>query len=359
MVNYNSVQEIFDAQTANMSYIRNNVKNDDGTDLVTVPEWFTYKGNPITTIGVSGNSYIGVQSTGASNIQFNHRDCASYYVLIEEGTLYCYYKFFKVRWVGYSYYSSTSSACLMRYDVVFWDTGDISIYARTMCTSYNSGTYAVDGIPYTVSDSEPHVTFKRTDSGFELVNGMIEIPFPFDLKWLIKEKDILYTTKNGAIEVVPSEELNAQVFQEHGADEPPAMEDIVLLTDPQLLRWCSGDDYEGPLTVTMKATPFAQEIETPLINVGHQSILGISGVTETITGDVQLSVSIDDGETWQIWTGTSWEVTSEEGMLKEVVEAITTEQWKLLLDGVENMKLKVTLTDEAQSVTNIIFKYIN
>lgn len=343
-----------------MTWVRNNTKNDDGTDSITVPSWLTYKNVPITTVSVSGNSFLGLLSTSQTDIAFNNRDGASYDVLFEEGTLFSYYKFFKIRWRGYSRYNSVSDECLMKYDVVFWDTGDISIHAITICTSYNTGSYHVDGITYSVSDSQRHVTFKKADNTYELVNEMIELPLPFDIKWLLKERDLFYTTKNGAIEVVPVEALNAQVFQEHGADEPPAVEDVLLLSDPQLLRWCSGDEYDGPLTATMNALPLAQTITTPQINVGHQSILGISSVVSELVGDVQLSVSIDDGETWQVWLGTEWaQANGDAGMLKEVVEAITTEQWALLLNGVENMKLRVTLTDETQSVTNIIFKYIN
>ena len=43
-MNYNSIEEILSAGTSNMTVIRNNTKQDDGTDTITGVSWFTFNG---------------------------------------------------------------------------------------------------------------------------------------------------------------------------------------------------------------------------------------------------------------------------------------------------------------------------
>lgn len=103
-MNYNSIEEILSAGTTNMTVIRNDSKQDDGTDSITGVPWFTYNGTVASTIYASGNSWLGFGST-SEHLKVNRRDGAMYYLYREEGTLYGYYNFLKIRWAGYSYYN--------------------------------------------------------------------------------------------------------------------------------------------------------------------------------------------------------------------------------------------------------------
>ena len=58
-MNYNSIQEIFDAGITNMEVIRNNSKNDDGVDTLAGVDWFTFNGKVSSNIYVSGNMFLG------------------------------------------------------------------------------------------------------------------------------------------------------------------------------------------------------------------------------------------------------------------------------------------------------------
>ena len=132
-MNYNSIEEILSAGTTNMTVIRNNTKQDNGTDSLTGIDWFTFKEVIASTIYVNGNSWIGFGSS-SGHLKVNHRDGALYSLYREEGTLYNYYKFLKIRWKGYSSYYTTSSLYAIEYDVILWDTGDISLHMISIPT---------------------------------------------------------------------------------------------------------------------------------------------------------------------------------------------------------------------------------
>ena len=100
-MDYNSVQDIISAGISNMQCIRNNTKNDDGTDTLVGVDWFTFKDTVAQNIYVSGNSWLGLGSS-SEHLKVNRRDGAVYSIYREEGTLFNYYKFLKIRWSGYS-----------------------------------------------------------------------------------------------------------------------------------------------------------------------------------------------------------------------------------------------------------------
>ena len=133
-MNYNSIQEILSADINNMQVIRNNSKQDDGTDSITGVSWFSYNGNTVSTIYANGNSYIGFGSSN-EHLKVNRLDSAMWYLYREEGTLYNYYKFLKIRWDGYTSYYQTSASYRITYDVILWDTGDISLHMVTIPSS--------------------------------------------------------------------------------------------------------------------------------------------------------------------------------------------------------------------------------
>lgn len=217
-MNYNSIDEILSSGITNMTVLRNNSKQDDGNDTITGVSWFTYNGTVANSIYASGNSFIGFGST-SEHLKVNRIDGALYSLYREEGTLYDHYKFLKIRWKGYSKYSSTSSSYLLEYDVILWDTGDISLHMINIPTSNNTGTYSLTAnttYNYSVSTSNLDITFKKTDSGFEVVNGIIELELPYNKRYLIRSGSNYYTINNDALEQIEISELTSEVFLNMG-----------------------------------------------------------------------------------------------------------------------------------------------
>lgn len=86
-----------------MTAILDNIECDD--DSVEVPgvDWFTYAGNPATTIYVNGNNYIGF-GVDEEQLKICNDDGEIYYVYRQDGTLDTGEKFLKIRVEGFTDY---------------------------------------------------------------------------------------------------------------------------------------------------------------------------------------------------------------------------------------------------------------
>ena len=179
MADYVNLQTAIDAGTTNMAIKRNNSQNDDGTDTIaTGITWFYYNSVLVANIYASGNSWIGFGAS-AEQLKVNRRDAAVYYEYTETGTIGTY-KFFKLRWVGYSVYSQTSDAYLQQYDVFLLDNGQIFLRFFDAPTSSCDGTNALvcgeRTVTYTVTAGTAcEYTFTPTDAatgtGWSVASG--------------------------------------------------------------------------------------------------------------------------------------------------------------------------------------------
>lgn len=330
-MNYNSVEEILSAGTTNMTVIRNNTKQDDGSDSITGVSWFTYNGTVASTIYANGNSWIGFGAS-SEHLKVNRRDGAMYSLYREEGTLYGYYKFLKIRWVGYSRYNYTTSSYALTYDVILWDTGDISLHMVSIPTSYNTGTYSLvasSSYPYVVSTANPDVTFTKTDSGFTVSNSIINLELPFDARYLIRSGSDYYTVADNALSAISVTSLTASVFSTCGVEEIPSISLLRNLTNPEILFW--QDTTEEALKkskLIIKGTPSLPR----MVYYEAQDISGKTGISkaEIVASDgVLFTISCNGGQTWKYYNGTTWvdAAAETEGMPAVALKNITPEAW--------------------------------
>ena len=243
-MDYSSVEQIFSAGTTNMEILRNNTKQDDGTDSFSGVSWFTYNGTVASTIYASGNSWIGFGSS-SEHLKVNRRDGALYSLYREEGTLYGHYKFLKIRWEGYSQYNQTATSYAISYDVILWDTGDISLHMISIPSSYNSGTYSLiasSTYTYRVSAASPDVTFIKTDSGFEVSNSVIDLVIPLKKRYLIRDNSTYYTVSNSTLAEVAISELTSDSFLNYGVEDIPVISLLTNLSNPEILYWTEDSD---------------------------------------------------------------------------------------------------------------------
>lgn len=360
-MNYNSVQEIIDAGITNMTVIRNNAKQDDGVDTVTGVDWFTFNGTVASSIYVSGNTFFGF-GTNAEQLKVNRIDGAVYYLYREEGLLMNYYRFLKIRWSGYTRYNSTSTSYKLTYDVILWDTGDISLHMIDVPTSSYSGTFSLLDVAYTApTATTPDVTFRVQENGsFVSSNDLIVIDPPYDRKYLIQSGDSLFTVVEGVLTAVQGS-VNAELFRTHGSDEIPSSELLVTLTDPVVLHWADTTEYEiDPLVAVVHGVPPVQTVESPDYNMNHESILGIEKVFVDASNGVRFAVSFDQGRTWKTHTGQAWGTLSEgdTGMSPSVLSAITTEDWNAEATT-GKFRFRVTLSTVDDYVNSLVVDYLN
>lgn len=155
--------------TTDMSIFRNNIKNDDGTDNLAGVDWFQFNGIQTSSIYVNGNSWIGFGGSVA-HLEVCSRDGATYYVYRQEGTLKSGLKFLKIRWEGFSNYSSTSDSYSIKCELFLFSNNDMFLNAiQTPTNSSYLGTSAliVNGVTTALDipiSSNPVISFMCADS---------------------------------------------------------------------------------------------------------------------------------------------------------------------------------------------------
>lgn len=170
MANYATLQAAIDAGTSNMTVLRNNSKNDDGTTTyATGIDWFKFNNVLVNNLYSSGNSWLGFGAS-AEQLKVNRRDCAVWYEYKETGMIGIT-KFFKFRWVGYSYYSQTGSNYSQGFDVFLFDNGQIFLNFYQVPSSNRDGQNQLicgsQTLNYTISATPCEFTFTPSDP----VNG--------------------------------------------------------------------------------------------------------------------------------------------------------------------------------------------
>lgn len=363
-MDYNSIEGILDS-IGNMTVVVNNVGHDDDSVSVAGTEWLSFKGAAVSTIYCNGNSWLGFGSS-SEHLRVNRRDAKMWYLYREEGTLYGYYHFLRVRWRGYSYYSNTSASYLQEYDVLLFDTGDICLHMVNIPTSNNDGTnQLVADKTYTFSYSAdaPNITFyKQEDGGYTVKNELVQITPPFDRKYLIQdaESKVLYNIADEALNQLQATTVSADTFRQYGMDVIEHPELLLGISKPVVLYWQDSDLELPEKKVLVIATPPPQEILT-IIDISDESIKGVDSVTADVSGDPRFACSFDGGTTWKIHSGTEWTVLEDgsAGMAVDVLTAITSEQWETAIADISSIVLRITISTTEDIIRSVVFKFTN
>ena len=203
-MNYDSINEIFSYGVTNMTcLLQNSGDYDEGTLAISGANFFTFMGNAVPSVYAHGNSYWGFGSD-TSNLKVDNRDTRMRSLYREEGTLYNYYRFLKIRWEGWSHYNASGADYQLKYDLIFWDTGDISLHMIEIPVSCYDGVFdfaADKTCAYTKpTKASPDVTFQYNveNKMFEVKYTLIDLLVPFKL--LVRDFDgKIYTVENHII----------------------------------------------------------------------------------------------------------------------------------------------------------------
>lgn len=365
---YNSIESLFQTGIGLTNRIYNIAHDDSTYTISSVPSWIKFNNISATSIQASGNSFLGINGS-SEHIKFNRRDTKMCYLWTEEGRLWNYYDFYRIRWRGYSVYNTTSSSNLQEWEALFFSTGDICIRAINIPTSSYDGTnniVASATYSYTkLTTSSRYVTFYTQDENnttFRVDQNIIDLIVPYDRKYLVKASDKYYTITDGElVELEDITEVTAAIFREYGVDTIPESSLLITLTDPTILYWIDTNEHDIDLIrATETALPPAQTIESVDYDMTDSTILGVEKVTAVATSEVMFAVSVDSGTTWKMWTGTAWGTLSEEasGMSADVINDITTDNWNaLMITG--KFRFRITLTAKEDEFTSLIVDYVN
>lgn len=184
---------------------------------------------------------------------------------------------------------------------------------------------------------------------------------PGGRKFLIRSGSTLYTVADGALTVLSSADVTAQLFQDSGVDTVPG---AILggLTDPEVLYWQEDAEAELPeLTMTVKGVPAVpQTVTSGPQDLTHESIAGIDYAFVTASEDVLFAVSFDDGGTWLAHNGSAWYTVTDtvRGMTAATFTAITAEQWAEVA-VLQSCRIRYWLPNATAYVTTAGLRYVN
>lgn len=357
-MNYNNVESILNVKD-NMQVLRNNTKQDDGVDTVTGVDWFKFNNKVVDKIYVSGNSFYGF-GDNTNHLSICNRDGAMYYLYREEGTLYHYYKFLKLRWEGYSYYSSTDVQYKLVHELLLFDTGDMYINIITLPTNasyFGSSSILSSGsqlsLGLTLGTPEYLSLYHNDENGvaWTVKHEKINIIYPFVEKFLLKKDNAYYSLINDVLTMVDITELNAQAFIDHGFDHPSSYDFMKEMVGFELLNWIETDIEIGDLTLVYEAIPNDQILTTKSFDINHPSINGINNITID-SDNASYQFSFDFGTTFEVYKN-GWIVANDTWMTKD--EVILLDYDVFALKEVQGYIVRIKLNDQGYFKNMIVY----
>ena len=179
---------------------------------------------------------------------------------------------------------------------------------------------------------------------------------PAYLKYLVRDNDTIYTVSDGALTEVTGT-INSELFMTSGVDTIPDGALLTTLSAPEVLCWTDAETLPT-LTATVTATPIGQYI-SKVIDMSDESISGINNVTVECAGTPWFSCSFDGGTTWKEYSGGAWIDVESYGMTEETIEAITSDEWNSVTDGLSSFVMRVLLRSSSDSLTSLKVEFLN
>lgn len=326
--------------------------NDDSYYTATGISGFKFNNKSGATLYISSNHYIGFGSN-TEHIKILRRDGCSTYIRRQAGTFDDGTSFVKIRFEGYTVYSNRVASNRLIFELFILSNNDMFLNMIQTPTSGNTGTSALvssSTTNLTLHDGEgggPVVSFYHKDNygyNWDVKYADYETAASFTPLYLTKKDDAIYTVSDGALVAIPETELTAAVFVEYGTAAPPDSTLLTPLGDHSIYCWSSGDTGKK-LVADLVAYPHPSAIEA-VADMSHQSILGMSLMTADFSGDVTVSISLDDRASW-----------SEEVALADWLNTDLEELFASLPES-KRLYLRFILHDDA-TISRFKITYIN
>ncbi len=275
--------------------------NDDGTYNTEGLAEFLFNGIAASTVYVSSNHWIGF-GTNSEQLRILRRDGCSTALYRQTGETTNGLQFLKIRFEGYTVYSQRVEANRLIYELFLLSNNDMFLnvihtptnsnigYSELVCNGKSTALTLADG-----TGVGCQVSFYHQDSDgkeWDICYAMYEETDTFSFAYLMKQADTYYTITDGALIPCEIENLTAAMFMKYGFEELPTSTILTPLVNPEIYLWKTGGSEEL-LKMTAKAYPYPQTLSA-VANMSHISIIGIKLLTAEYSGNVGISVSIDD-----------------------------------------------------------------
>ena len=289
----------------NMDYISNGY-NDDGTYNTAGLDGFMFNGIAANPLYLSSNHWIGF-GTSSEQLRILRRDGCSTAIYRQLGETTNGLQFLKIRFEGYTAYNNRVESTRLIFELFLLSNNDM--FLNVIQTPTNTGYLGTSDMicggtatALTLADGSgggTQVSFYHQDGGgrtWSIVYAMYEETDTYSFAYLVRQGGTFYTCADGVLEEVPMESLTAAMFLKYGFEEIPPPEVLTPVENMQMYLWKAGG-AEELLKANVKAYPHPQILEA-VADMSHISILGIKMMTAEYSGDVTVSVSIDNGQTY-------------------------------------------------------------
>lgn len=240
-----------------------------------------------------------------------------------------------------------------------WYVISINGYENATEWTFNkdtTGNFGIDG-SRTVMWSNHNVPNGSATSTTIYFYGT-EPNLPRTKKYLVRSSGVLYTVAGGKLTSLNVAELTADVFKTYGFDEIPALNIFATLTDPELLYWQDILEDLPTITVSMSATTNPQTLLAEPFYMVDETIHGIDSVSCVYEGSPLIALSFNGGA-FEYYNNGWVNASDTDGMLPDVLTAITSDVWEAKVAGVQSVQIRVILNTNADTLQTIKFKFIN
>ncbi len=337
----------------NMDYISNGY-NDDGTFNTEGLDGFLFNDTAANPLYISSNHWIGF-GANTEQLRILRRDGCSTAIYRQLGETTNGLQFIKIRFEGYTAYNNRVDATRLIFELFLLSNNDM--FLNIIQTPTDAGYLGTSDLicggtttPLTLADGSgggTQVSFYHQDDGgrtWNIVYAMYEETDTYSFAYLLRQADAFYTYAEGALMDVPIDNLTAAMFLKYGFEEIPPAEILTPIDNMQMYLWKAGGTEEL-LKANVKAYPYPQALDT-VADMSHISILGIKMMTAEYSGDVTVSVSVDNGQTY-----------SENVPLGEWLNTDVEELYNSLGEE-KRLLLRFTLHDNA-TISRFKITYIN
>ena len=151
--------------------------------------------------------------------------------------------------------------------------------------------------------------------------------------------------------------LNAATFTAYGFQNIAGVETLLqTLTEPTLYAW--SDEQAVGLSGELEGVPVPQNIVTSAVSLAQSFIYSVDEINVTFSGNPLVSIKIDSGD-FEKYNGETWESAGADGgMTIGTLTTISTEAWTDKFDGATTLQIRVTLTSELDSLTELQFVFL-
>lgn len=337
----------------NMETISNGY-NDDSTFSTEGLDGFMFNGIATNPLYISSNHWIGF-GTGAEQLRILRRDGCSTAIYRQLGETTNGLQFLKIRFEGYTAYNNRVEATRLIFELFLLSNNDM--FLNVIQTPTNAGYLGTSDlicggttIALNLADGSgagTQVSFYHQDEGgrtWNIVYAMYEETDTYSFAYLLRQADAFYTYADRTLQEVSIENMTAAMFLKYGFEEIPPTEILTPIDNMQMYLWKAGGT-EQLLKANVKAYPYPQVLEA-VADMSHISILGIKMMTAEYSGDVTVSISVDNGQTY-----------TEDMVLGEWLNTDVEELYNSLSEE-KRLFLRFTLHDNA-AISRFKITYIN